>query len=766
LDVLRGWHLLVALAVVLLAGPALAAPASSVDWPAEVQQALKEPARADVTYDAIRQRSREVRLALAATLRGDADSTLTMPPGPVRLDPQALRARRLDDLMAEVDTLNALRLTLLPALSAAKREAITGFSLAGLDQATAEAWHLALLGRYHGARVVGWLGELWRTGGGAGSAALTLGGVLLPWLLVLLGTLWWRRRGPGLLARWVALCEDGDRHAGRVTPGRWTLLARFVRDVQRQAVALLAWRLLVGALPAGARALLEVRVLDLVVTAVLVSSLLVVGANGVLEGRAWWRTDADAHGQLRVRSLRLVTGLPVLVWLLTTLTALLVGRGTIYHWVEVLASWAAAGVAFVLLDWWRPTIFRRLAAQRNKGAFQTWLLTQERGPTAIPSAALAGGYLLYVLVGRVGTYWMNSFETTRRIHAYLFRRELDQLERQGELALLQPLVKAAFETLSPANASAFPLAIALGDDVQLESRIAALPGGLIAVVSERGGGKSHFLKALASRIPGCHLVSARDGDAEAVLRTLSRQGHTGTVLIDDVHALVRPTPGGLEQLDRLLQARRQGEHEGTWVLALDSSVWPFVKRARGDYPTFDEVLELPPWPEEAIAALLRARSTEAGISPSFERLLDRTAVFADEIEWREALAARERGYFRLVWDYADGNPAAALLAWRASLRQDHDGQVFVMPLDVPEVLVLERLPDTVLFVFRSIVQLSPATLDELRAATGLAEDPLQNALRYGQTHGILAVTDGLFDVEPHWHRTVTRVLERRHMVVR
>lgn len=73
---------------------------------------------------------------------------------------RALREVRAQSLLDEVRALNRVRLGLLPALSAAKRDAITGFTVAGFEQARSEARHLFLILRYHRHIVLGWIESL------------------------------------------------------------------------------------------------------------------------------------------------------------------------------------------------------------------------------------------------------------------------------------------------------------------------------------------------------------------------------------------------------------------------------------------------------------------------------------------------------------------------------------------------------------------------------------------------------------------------------
>ena len=90
-----------------------------------------------------------------------------------------------------------------------------------------------------------------------------------------------------------------------------------------------------------------------------------------------------------------------------------------------------------------------------------------------------------------------------------------------------------------------------------------------------------------------------------------------------------------------------------------------------------------PWTEEGIVRLLTKRTEDAGIDPSFAHLLEDLPPDADEIDREEALARTEASYYRLLWDYAGGNPGVALHFWRSCLVVDDEDQTHVRVFDGP-----------------------------------------------------------------------------------
>ena len=176
------------------------------------------------------------------------------------------------------------------------------------------------------------------------------------------------------------------------------------------------------------------------------------------------------------------------------------------------------------------------------------------------------------------------------------------------------------------------------------------------------------------------------------------------------------------------------------------------------------MIAIRPWSEENIAELLRRRSSGAGIEPSFEGLIAEPEE--DEELKQEQLARTQASYYRLLWDYAGGNPAVAVHFWRESLSVSPDGDVSVQLFSAPDTSDLERLPDPAVFVLRAVVQLELAAVDDIVEATMLSRRQVLDALRYASFRGYLEQADGRYRVAWNWFRAITRFLQRRHLLAR
>lgn len=698
-------------------------------------------------------------------------------------------------LMNEVETLNRLRLELLPALTPEKRSSVLGFGPPGWEQAASEARQVVLTLRYHLRLAYEWLGAI-QSGSQRGSSVWLAFVLLLQWALPIGAFVWWRRHADGQLERLRQEQRDRMRRSSGRDWHRFDYAERAIVFLQRVRRPL-EWLLLVGLItwlmPEQIHNLLEVRLASTVLLWVFGGHFLVLAIDALSSQRTRGlplrgSVPMDTN-TLRLRSLRLVGHATIAFGLLLSLSELLVGRGTIYGWVFSTCWFAAVPIFFVTIAWWRPFIFERFARMRRPNGFEQWVLQNREPPrqllasTLSSLAAITGGVYLFVLGAvRIVRGRVLTFELTRRLLAYLFRRDLSKKAR-AEAVPHQQLSGETFRALGPEIRSAHVVPSEADPELDAVSRdIRQAGGGAIAIVGERGAGKTTLIERLVASLDGLIAVSCTTAGAselkarlnhalglpaqatlDVAAQSLDSGGEDRALLIDDAQFLLRPTMGGLLELDEVLTLFRRHSRSCTWILAFDESVWRFVERSRGAQPLFDRVIRLNPWAEEAIVRLITQRNETAGIKPDFSGLAIGLPENADEIDLLEALRRTEANYYRLLWDYASGNPGVALHFWRRSLGEAGAGRVLVRLFDAPDMAQLEALPDSAAFVLRAILQLGWADVEGIRQVTSLPREQVEDVLRYGNQLGYFDVDGVCYRVNWDWFRAVTRFLDRRHL---
>lgn len=787
----------------------------AVDERSAAAQAKPGRGEEDELYDDVRVRLRDARarLSTALTALGGASGVPSAGADPLaslgpdidisdarkeraQVDEEAARLRALDEdlrydavkqLYDECEALNRKRIALLTVVTPAKKSSITGFGPAGIDQALAEARHVSLVVRYHLRLTTRWVTSIQTSGAERGKSAMSLAFFLVKVAFAAAIFVWWRRRAGTLLAELQKRVRAESRRARAVEP---TLLevglgvvARVRGPLEWLAVLLVvAWFL-----PAEARSLLEVRILTSIFGwtlggAFVVRAIDAVAARG---DAARVRRSMVQTAHLRFQTLRLIGRVVVGAGLLLSVSERIVGEGTIYAWVITICIFLAGPIVLVIVRWWRSVIFERISLIRKKRAFDRWVEAKQEGWVSFPAAIAGGAYLLGTGLYRAGRAWIGRFDFTRRALAYLFQRGLDKMAEEKAALDVGRLPDGVFDALGPDVASKNLVGGVAEEELEaIVNRIKESGGGVFAVVGERGAGKSTLLRRIVeAKVDATTVTCQPTGGLGSLRRELARvldltesasideagralngPGRDNALLLDDAHLLVHPFMGGLAEFDRLLDVARAHSSHCTWVFTLDEVIWRFLERSRGTRPLFDDVIRLEPWREEDIARLVTERCKAAKISPNFEHLLEKLPKDADEIDVEEALSRTSASFYRLLWDYAQGNPGVALHAWRTSLGVDAKGEVWVKLFQAPDSRDLDRLSDNVAFVLRAIVQLEPASLDDVRRATMLSTRRVGDAVRYALARGYVHEEDGRYGVTWAWFRPITRFLQRRHLL--
>ena len=778
-------------------------------WQRRVREAKAAgDSEVDATYEAIRRTLRASRDELSAALDelGGAasavpdigpDALADIPPDvpaddararrigvqkaiiEARRAEQAIREERAAVLLDEITVLNTERLGLLPFLSASKRNAVTGFTPAGWEQAKLEIYQLSLILRYHRQTGTAWLAGL-RSNGPSGVSIWNTAKVAIPWLLLVTLFVWEKRRSGHVIALADARLEAADRAERRVSPSLQLQLVRFLGKIHRQLEWALFYLASLWLLPAAVQDLLEVQLLVSVIGWGIGAALAVNVINAIVAATTTNLVNVDGgSSKIRLRSLRLVARTAVIFILILVLSSRLVGQGTIYSWAFSSCWFAAFPVFLVLVRWWRSIIFERIDLVRRKTPVQVWVLSNREGWKSFLAAMIGAVQLFSAGAIKNMRLWLSDFDLARRAHAWLFRRELERFGDTHDALAVKPLRIEAMDILHPARE--YTRWLESPNDELLEHIVSTArqrKGRMIALIASRGMGKSSLMHELHARVDGSvSIVCGPHTSAEAVRRAARTHDPDATttdepgdkapplMLLDEAHALAKPIIGGLALFDEVIAIARGNCTGTTWVFTIDAAVWPFLKRARDARPLFDEVHHLEPWDEAQIGALLAQRTAEAGISPVYTGLLEKLPVGADEIDRLDALKAKQGGYMRMLWDYVSGNPGLALEAWRSTLAEDGQGVVHVRPLQEPDPAMLNALPDSSLFILRAILYLTPATVEDVAQATRLSHEQVLNAFRFGQSQGIYGEQGDRVYIRWSWLRAVTRLLERRHLLV-
>jgi hypothetical protein len=487
-------------------------------------------------------------------------------------------------------------------------------------------------------------------------------------------------------------------------------------------------------------------------------------------------------------STRLVLGFALAAWLMLRLSELLVGRGYLYTVVVDLAWVGAVPLGGYLVHAWAEDVTTAHRERYPSGLCARSLAAKDtrwrRYILAMPAAAQLAVFGATTAVSDLAL----RFEQARRAVTFLVRRRLErQLERTSEVSDPEPLPAAVCEAFEGA---AIDPAIEIDHYPQLDHFAAALarwqdggPGLSAAIVGERGSGKTTWMHALARTasldaepvdVPN-GLRSAADvlGWVAALLdldgietvdeltREVEERGLRRVLLLDHCQNLVVRAIGGTAALGALVEIAARTSASLVWVCAFSRYTWLYVGRARQTQDLFRERVELGPWPEAKIAALVRRRMEALGVEASFEDLVvDRLRGNALE----DAVLRTEGEYLRLLWDYSDGNPRVAMHFWLRSLASSGE-QLRVRLFAAPRPEALEDLHEQSRFLLAAVVLHENVTAADVAATVGLSLAESAALFSFLEQHELVEpYVDGSWRVTLHWYREVIRYLRRKRLL--
>lgn len=786
------------------------------------------PAQADALYAEVREALRQLRAQAGRALEGlDAPSVVRPLPTAesvaaaqaaaspeavqhllaVRANVAALEATlinrerearysRAEQVMNALTALQARRIALLPALSDAFRRQATGFNPDGLERVLSEVSHLRLMARWypvqrqHQARgVTTLLEDVFLAGQlGASLAGFLLGAVIYG--------LAYRRSRPGLarLRAWL-LPHVTSASLRRVVDGALQMLIRIVHELLLllAVYAVFDWWLADRLLPG------EVRTLRRMAYAYALYRLAMTFFHRiVLVQVSRYHVVEPALGEKIRRSVRLVARLGLGFVLYLILAEALLGRGALYGIAREVALLGGLGVGWRLIRAWRGEVTQAYLSLYPAGR----LADRVRGSATRSWGLLVALAAFFFVAARGLWIWLRDtalrFEQTRKALAYLFRRQLERQSRHQTAPndpedLPAPLLAALTEE---------PVDGALAVDVYpqldrvtqaVQAMIDGDQGVLVALVGERGAGKTSWLLALRRALGDTvvhtrHTFERRDTSAAGVCRALSQalglpacddptvlidallQGPRRVVLLDLVQNVMLRAVGGRAGHDALLAVAQATVSRVVWVMAY--ARWPFeyLHRLQPGRDVYDRVVQLSPWSEQQISALIDARMAACGFEADYDQLLLNTAATRLAQPTLNGMAEEEERnanrYHRLVWDYAGGNPRAALHCFTRSLVWTGGRQVTVRLFAMPSVEALEAFETHTWFVLSCVVQHENITVGDAAASLRFSPAECARALQLLQAQGFVQADEqGSYRVSSHWSRAVLRFLQRKKLLV-
>jgi hypothetical protein len=477
-----------------------------------------------------------------------------------------------------------------------------------------------------------------------------------------------------------------------------------------------------------------------------------------------------------------------------------IGNGVIANRFALLMLLLLALVIVLIIKRCKPLV---LALCKERQYEDDWLAKKSTyfavGPKSYAFTLLALLYFpLLTLLKRL-LLKASNVESVNLWMSYLFRVEVArQHAKSQELFDLDNITEDQAHCFTPDfNSSSVYGDIAETLIAQVEKLALARKASISLIHAVKGAGKSAFMQRLvksevlqADHFKTLYIDCPVGGFAElmenmAIHFALDKELNEGEELngaravvsylketeqmlicIDNIHHLIQPSIGGLQELDRLVRLMRRASSNIAWVISMDSAAWRFVERARGERFLFDLEERLPRWKEADIAKLIADRLDESGLRIDLSYLVLPKQLDNNEEMDDELTVSR---YAKILWEYAGGNPGIALELWRQSLylpvSESSNYDAVLRLFDISENTELERLSVNLLLILRAIMQMEYAQKDSIAKAANLSSDEVIDALRLLRSKGFVVKNNNDYAISWHCYRDVETVLKRQHLLV-
>lgn len=464
------------------------------------------------------------------------------------------------------------------------------------------------------------------------------------------------------------------------------------------------------------------------------------------------------------------------------LTAIFIANGTIFSWLESIFQILLLPVYIFFIYQWRQDCFNYIDEERDTPALIRKLVTIRVGTRGFINANIALLFVVYFFLTKFFLSLISKVESGRRITAEIYRKKLivdnkDLIEKSKSLDSLDADKRKIFID---------------GQDTQTDSVFAGPVESIlqmansdershIAVIGERGIGKTHLLKEINQQYPKSLIVNCNE-DFDDVIKSVKEQlgiesEHVKTAeiikalqeqeidlfLLDNCHRMLTPDTSGQREIRRLFGWVNELKGLGLWVMTYTSSSWKLFNALGIANGFFAKKIELKKWSEEQICELFEKRCAEAEINIDYSNLLIPRQLA--DLEDSTIEQRNKAGVYRIIWGYADGNPAIACRTLADSLVIDNGKLIAKLP-SYPQSNVIEGFEINTLLVLRVISQFGRCGVQDIIQNLRLHGLVVNSAIAACVAQGIIEQVNGRYQVSWLWYREVSKFLARQNLLTR
>ena len=470
------------------------------------------------------------------------------------------------------------------------------------------------------------------------------------------------------------------------------------------------------------------------------------------------------------------------------------GTGSLSALVRSVAlAWLAGWVVWAAFVWRVPVARAwavRVPEESRRRAVAGWMERRTVGVVLVPAA-------LAVLVTLVVRAAVRNLLAQGGVLSYLRAIALRRRSKKIEPAAADKNAKA----LPEQYVKEFPLYPISGEEGsvlvprepvtkkivdQLESWRRTRQDGSVAVIGEKGNGKTTLLALLARQIGSIpvvrHTISRKvltekdlvkdlgtalgldDAQTVGALANHLNKGEDRVFLLDEAHNVFLRRVDGYQAFEALVRLVNFTSERVFWVLVFNAFSWEFINQIQGRVHYFRRLLYVPPWSVEEIRTLIELRNKRSGLRIEFDSTL--TDGGGEEGGGLRLIETAD-GFFRLLWEEAGGNPRVATSLWLRSLRAVGDDALRVGLFRQPTHAALSEMDAELLFALAAVCQHENLSVEELRTVLNVGGEFAAFAVRFLLEYGFVEPkhTDRRrVTLAPEHYQQVLRHLRGKHLL--
>ncbi|WNC71683.1 AAA family ATPase [Thalassotalea psychrophila] len=464
------------------------------------------------------------------------------------------------------------------------------------------------------------------------------------------------------------------------------------------------------------------------------------------------------------------------------LTAIFIANGTIFSWLETLFLFLLLPVYIFFILQWRNDCFNYIDEERDAPAMIKKLITERTGIKGFFFANIALIFVVYFFFTKVFLSLISRVESGRRITAEIYRKKLvndntELLEKTKSAANLYPELHDILIDSDKSNIDS----VFQGPISKVINMLENNERSHLAVTGERGIGKSHFLKSLAKQHGKAIIINCNEdfGDllnsmqeqlgleqenvkTSDITKAIKEQG-IDLILLDNCHRFLTSEASGQREIRRLYGWINDLKGLALWVLSFDSSSWSLLNALGIATGFFSTSIQLKTWTEDQISALFEQRCKEAELDIDFGQLIIPRQLA--DIEHDSMEARNKSGIYRIIWGYADGNPAIACRTFANSIIFNEGRLMAILPA-YPDNKIIEHYDINSLLVLRVLCQFGRCSVNDIVKNLRLNGLVVNSALSACVAQGIVEQVSGRYQITWLWFRSVSKYLARQNLLTR